>query len=532
METGRSPPLQWSAQFTVSPSSSPATTTSLAGDKILLPPSALEQLLAASASAARLAEPEQSASFNAYNPYSRVAQRQVESQFVDQKNQLPHPLTFRLVNSENGRVIYAGVREFSAEDGHAVLSPFLWQALGLKDASLNTAESEDIAMLEENAEEGGNKKSGPIITVHAKELAKGTYVKLRPLEAGYDPDDWKALLERHMRLNYTTLTDGEVLVVPGGRGVGGKNEEFRFLIDGFKPESDAICIVDTDLECDIEALNEEQARETMNRIAAKIRKVPGTDQGSSLGGDLDIFHSRQGRVLPGDYVDYQLPSWPRAQPLEIELDGMGDDDDVDLLISPYSARQRARPRLDEHVFADFSGRPAKRIRLEPTNIELEEAEALWISVHAFSTGHARDVSDTATDETNTRPRHFAIRVRPADSHPVSNGTKSEQGTDPNPGDVKYALPMVKPFVADAVRADADTPLQFCVDEQSQKRRGLAAMLAAEGTEKAESGRLVKGGGNALPWCIAALEAENGDLERARSWLGNWAPTREEEKGNY
>lgn len=801
MEADARPPLQWSAQFTAL--ISPATST-LLGDKISLPPSALEKLLAASANAIQLPTPDQSSSFNGFNQYSRVAQRQVESQFIDQKNQLPHPLTFRLVNPDNGRVIYAGIREFSAEEGQTVLSPFLWQALGLKERDTSPGKSEDVDMADGIATKEDVIVSGPSITIHAKELPKGTYVKLRPLEAGYDPDDWKALLERHMRLNYTTLTNGEVLIVPGGRGIGGKNEEFRFLVDGFKPDSDAICVVDTDLEVDIEALNEEQARETLNRIAAKIRKTPGTDQGSSVGGDLDIFKAQQGQVLPGDYINYQLPSWPRAQPLEIELDGLDDEDDVDLLINPYSAHQRSRPRLDEHVFADFGGRPAKRIRLEPTNVELEDAEALWISVHAFTPNNEHGSSAAPTDAPAAHLRHFTLRVRPADSRASSNGTRAEDDAIPNPGDVrcknchqwvpertlmlhenfclrnnllcphgcgqvfqkrseahanhwhcphdtfygntslshqkhdtlyhpssplscsncetaqtfssilllaahrtstcpakeilcrfchlevpqegdpdvpnaeallsgltaheladgarttechlcsrivrlrdmdihlkhhnlerktrpmprmcrnvncgrtldganhggdtragtkmgqgpgndmslcstcygpmyvslydpegkalkrrierrylqqlltgcgkkwcrnkfckngrqnlditpnavstKEALPIIKPFLSDAINADSNTPLQFCVDEQSQKRRALASMLAAEGTEHAETARLVQGNGYALPWCVAALEAEGGDLDRARSWLGNWAPTRAEEKG--
>ena len=53
-----------------------------------------------------------------------------------------------------------------------------------------------------------------------------------------------------MRENYTTLTNGEILTVRGS-----KTEEFRFLIDKFEPEGDGICVVDTDLEVDIEALN-------------------------------------------------------------------------------------------------------------------------------------------------------------------------------------------------------------------------------------------------------------------------------------
>ena len=82
----------------------------------------------------------------------------------------------------------------------------------------------------------------PRITVHAKQLPKGQYVRLRPLEAGYNPDDWKSLLERQLRESFTTLTNGAFLLVRGVRG-----ESFRFLIDKFEPEGDGICVVDTDL---------------------------------------------------------------------------------------------------------------------------------------------------------------------------------------------------------------------------------------------------------------------------------------------
>jgi translation elongation factor EF-Ts len=35
------------------------------------------------------------------------------------------------------------------------------------------------------------------------------------------------------------------------------------------------------------------------------------------------------------------------------------------------------------------------------------------------------------------------------------------------------------------------------------------------------------GGYELEWCVAALEAENGDLDKARAWLKNFAPQRSE-----
>lgn len=104
---------------------------------------------------------------------------------------------------------------------------------------------------------------------------------------------------------------------------------------------------------------------------------------------------------------------------------------------------------------------------------------------------------------------------------------------------KDALPMIKPFVDDL--GSIDRPLHFCVDEGSQRRRGMAEMLAVEGgvdevngagnrnekgKARAEGG---EGVGYALEWCVAALEAEGGDLDGARGWLRNWANSRAEER---
>ena len=80
--------------------------------------------------------------------------------------------------------------------------------------------------------------------------------------------------------------------------------------------------------------------------------------------------------------------------------------------------------------------------------------------------------------------------------------------------------MVKPFLEGLDGRGYSTSLHFCVDEASQKRRVLAEMLTAE---KGVEGK----GGYGLEWCVAALEAENGDLDKARSWLKGWAPQRTE-----
>jgi len=399
------PELKWSAQYELTHAG--ATRSALPGDKLLLPPSALEQLLAAAPVVHVDANRPHLTAFDPFNPYTFNDERHARAQTQDRFQQLPHPLTFRLVNPDNGRVVHAGIREFSAEEGQVVLSSFLQEALGIETQSV---ESSRDGSPNGHIDKGDGLTNGangilpsgaaaPKITVHAKQLPKGTFVKLRPLEAGYDPEDWKSLLEEHLRSNFTTLTNGEVLVVHGGRGAGGRREEFRFLIDGFRPEGDGICVVDTDLEVDIEALNEEQARETLKRIAEKRHRAPGTSQGSSTGGIVDIFKVQSGQVLEGEYVDFELPSWDRSQGIEIVLDEVADEDEIDLFVSPYSSRQRVRPREDEHVFADLTSQHPKHIRLQPTNVELDEAEAVWISVHAYP-----------SESPSSTPKPFRLKV--------------------------------------------------------------------------------------------------------------------------
>jgi hypothetical protein len=77
---------------------------------------------------------------------------------------------------------------------------------------------------------------------------------------------------------------------------------------------------------------------------------------------------------------------------------------------------------------------------------------------------------------------------------------------------KEALPMVKPLMDEVT--NVHSPMYFCVDEGSQRRRKLAEMMAEEGEYE-------------LEWCVAACEAESGNLDGAREWLRNWAPKKSE-----
>jgi hypothetical protein len=79
--------------------------------------------------------------------------------------------------------------------------------------------------------------------------------------------------------------------------------------------------------------------------------------------------------------------------------------------------------------------------------------------------------------------------------------------------MKDALPMIKPHLEGL--NNSALPLHFCTDEGSQRRKGLAELMAAETGLKGEI--------YSLEWCTAALEAEAGDLDKARAWLKGWAP---------
>ncbi|KAK4692658.1 ubiquitin fusion degradation protein 1, partial [Lecanoromycetidae sp. Uapishka_2] len=369
------PPLKWSTQLDVLSSES---TPPLRGDKIVLPASSLEALLAAATVIVSSTSQPQTSNFDPYNPYSFAAERQAREHLIERQQQLPHPLTFRLVNPVNGRIVFAGIREFSARDGKVGLSAFLRESLGIggengtngsttegQNGTLNGIDTEIFESTE------------PRLTVHVQELPKGTYVKLRPLEAGYDAEDWKALLEQYLRDHYTTLTNGEVLAIPAGR------ETFRFLVDGLKPNDQAITLVDTDLEVDIEPLNEEQARETLQRLVQKSKKAPGTSEGSSSGGKIRIDTSEPGQVRPGEYVDYNIGVWDKASDLDFELSALDSEKDLDMFITPYGPKHRGRPREDDYVFGDISTKATKRIKVRQTNTGLENAEALWVSVRGY-----------------------------------------------------------------------------------------------------------------------------------------------------
>lgn len=396
--------LNWSAQLAVAPLQ---RAPRLPGDKITLPPSALEQLLAAAPLQAVSSTPRvHTTNFDPFNPHTFAAESRARQHIEERQQQLPHPLTFRIVNPQNGRFVYAGIREFSASENEVALSSLLRESLEISDDDLQIQENGEAPDMEIDGTEDQSQSqtptsTGPRVTVHAKQLPKGTYVRLRPLEAGYDPEDWKALLERHLRDNFTTLTVGELLTVPSTR-----TESFRFLLDKVYPEGEGICVVDTDLEVDIVALSEEQARETLQKRLERATRAPGTSGGSSVGGVLTLGENVAAQVLPGEYVDYELREWKHDETLRIEI--LTDDPIVSLFVSPLSTRQRGRPRRDMHVWGDFSADSPKRFKIRPTNVALEGAESLYISAYA-------EIQDPELEPSQQIPVKYNLRISSGDS---------------------------------------------------------------------------------------------------------------------
>lgn len=121
-----------------------------AGDKVILPSSALEEIL--------------------------------------QNNQdLPSPLTFELRRPHNSsNVVHAGVKEFSGEGDFVQLPAWMLEYLDLS--------------------------VGSRVLIKLRSLPKGTWTKLRPLSPDYnDIRYYRAALEAHLRAHYNTLTAGQTL---------------------------------------------------------------------------------------------------------------------------------------------------------------------------------------------------------------------------------------------------------------------------------------------------------------------------------
>ncbi|KAI7911746.1 hypothetical protein M0657_008428 [Pyricularia oryzae] len=365
------------------------------GDKIILPSSALQQLLDANAAAAS------ASAASAYSYSTPVVTRYTSpynsfgSAPQPEQQKLPYPLMFRLVNERNGKFVHAGVREFSAEEGQVTLSPFLLRSLGL-------AEQENTSTVDDGEAESGSKRVDNV-RISAHQLPKGVYVGLAPVHdyASYDPAILEPLLERELRQGYTTLSTGTILQVKRG-----PTEDYEFTVESVKPEGDGICVIDTDLELDLLRIPTATAQEAGNGMNGS-RETESTEK-SPPGGDITIWKSVEGQVRHGDYVDYDLSSWDKSRGLVIEAVPQSDEAGIflDIFVSPKTPHLRQRPRELQHWTArmgPYTNREPVRLEIPAGsfgNDEVDEVEGLMISIYGF-----RNEAAPAAG-----PQKFSLRV--------------------------------------------------------------------------------------------------------------------------
>lgn len=260
---------------------------------------------------------------------------------------LPYPITFAV--AAQGRKTHVGVREFSADEGHIILS---------------TVVAENLAVT-----------PGMELSVSLVSLEKGESATFRPLAAGYDlGQDWKIALEGAFRSAYTTLTKGDIIKLKSG---------LRFLVDDLEP-TDSVCIVDTDLEVNLEPLSEEQARETVevNRTATQAKTI-----------QIKLDDAYEGSQV----VDMVLGQWDRARPLQFTLNSTCAD--AALLIGT-----EASSTLTSHIISNLNSSTSKGIVILPSNTALETASALHISVDASTqTQFSLLASQTINSKADTSP---------------------------------------------------------------------------------------------------------------------------------
>ena len=161
--------ISWSKAYFAEPA--PATLDT--GDKIVLPSSALEEILSA---------------------------------VNNNSENLPSPLTFELRHPHTRSIVHGGVKEFSGTGDTVQLPSWMLESLQIKPMDR--------------------------VVIKSKSLPKGTWAKLRPLSRNAtDITDYRATFESHLRSHYNTMATGQILTCRYG------SQSYPFLVTDLKPDS-------------------------------------------------------------------------------------------------------------------------------------------------------------------------------------------------------------------------------------------------------------------------------------------------------
>lgn len=204
---------------------------------------------------------------------------------------LPHPLIYSL-ESESGKSILVGVKEFTAPEGEILVPEAVYSRL-----------------------EGG------AVRFELAEIPKAAFLRVRPSQFYPHITNWKYYLESFLSKNYTTLS---------------KNQDFGVYDAAAKTDvkltvedanDDLVVVVDTDIALDVVPLNDIMAAQQLshNNSIAYLENIP------------DLLWDTEIALVPFNQTD--VPSIHRVDlrsikdnSLSIELKTDGDPYNADLLV--------------------------------------------------------------------------------------------------------------------------------------------------------------------------------------------------------
>ena len=157
------------------------------------------------------------------------------------------PLTFRIVNPETLLSTICSVHEFTALPGTCII-PYRIM---------------DNLMLEQ----------GSKVTLVYESVPKGSYIKIKPHRTKFiNLSNPKAVLEKHLNINYPTLTKGETVSI-------NYNNEIYFIDIVDTEPVESIKILDSDINLDfdepldyVEPKKEQEEKELENEIIGRMNK--------------------------------------------------------------------------------------------------------------------------------------------------------------------------------------------------------------------------------------------------------------------
>ncbi|ODQ63534.1 hypothetical protein NADFUDRAFT_84195 [Nadsonia fulvescens var. elongata DSM 6958] len=284
---------------------------------------------------------------------------------------LPHPLIFRITDPVTGHWTHVGVREFTAEPDRIHLPLAVLTNLHLADKYSEASCFNDVELVSLN--------------IQLVDLPKGKRLKLQPLEASYDSlvKDYKALLEHKLRAQYTSLTEGDTLIIDAGvdiRSSQGKNERrlLKFAVVEVEPHSNdgigAINIIDTDINLEIVPLSEDKARQSSEQktlIASQEVPIQDITIDSAItipvGSGLRKFR-------------FKLEEWINSQPITPYLVCKDDSSNLEA----DTSQSQLYISIDEMTLADdsflWSTASGKQLIITPDNPYLNDDRALALFI--------------------------------------------------------------------------------------------------------------------------------------------------------